>query len=304
MMYRVLILLLLAGGIACKSKDTSTGESNTPPQDTIINGISPEVPGLRHLWDTEKTLNTCESVTYDKANNVLYVSCINGTPSNKKDGDGFIAKVGLDGKIITRKWVTGLDAPHGMAVYGNTLYVTDIDRLVVIDVTTGRIAKTWKVKDAVYLNDVAVAEDGTVYFTDSNLSSIYIYSYGDIQSLVENDNTLGGTNGIYVDGPSLMLACTDSGIVWRMDIKTRAVQKVATDIGAGDGIAKYKSGWLVSNWDGAVSYIGSDGDVMEILNAEEAKLNCADIAVIEDKNILLIPTFYGNMVSAYELLKQ
>jgi hypothetical protein len=72
----------------------------------------------------------------------------------------------------------------------------------------------------------------------------------------------------------------------------------------GDGIEKYKTGWLVSNWNGAVHYISAGGDVMEILNSEEAKLNSADIEVIEDKNMLLVPTFFGNTVSAYELAKQ
>jgi len=61
---------------------------------------------------------------------------------------------------------------------------------------------------------------------------------------------------------------------------------------------------LVSDWNGAISYISAGGDVMEILNSTEAKLNTADIEVIEDKNMLLIPTFFGNTVSAYELAKQ
>jgi hypothetical protein len=100
-----------------------------------------------------------------------------------------------------------------------------------------------------------------------------------------------------------MLAGMNSGKVLRMDIQSHTIQQVADSIGAGDGLERYKTGWLVANWNGAISYIGSDGDVMEILNSEEAKLNTADIEVIEEKNLLLIPTFFGNMVSAYELTK-
>jgi|WetSurMetagenome_2_1015567.scaffolds.fasta_scaffold351574_1 hypothetical protein len=303
-MIRLFIFILFLGLFACKPKDIATAEAPVPKPDSTAGGISPDVPGLRHLWDTDKTLTTCESVLYDKTNNLLYVSCINGVPLNKKDGDGYIAKVGLDGKILTPKWATGLSAPKGMGIVGTTLYVTDIDRLVAIDMTTGKISKTWNVKGSTFLNDIATADDGTVYFTDSDNSSIYALKDGAVETLVEKDSTLGGTNGIYVDGPSLMLAGTNSGTVLRMDIKTHVVQKVATEIGAGDGLEKYKSGWLVSNWNGAISYIGADGDVMEILNSEEAKLNTADIEVIEDKNLLLIPTFFGNMVSAYELVKQ
>ena len=303
-MSRFVILFAIFSIIACKPKDTPAIDVTESKPDTVINAISPEVPGLRLLWNTEKTLTTSESVLYDKANNLLYVSCINGVPGDKKDGDGYIAKVGLDGKIITLKWATGLSAPRGMGIVSNLLYVTDNDRIVAIDMATGKISKTWNVKGATYLNDVAIADDGTIYFCDSNSSSIYKLSNGDLTTFVDRDTTLGGTNGIYVDGPSLMLTGMKSGKVLRMDIKTHAVQQVAEGIGAGDGIEKYKSGWLVSDWNGAIFYIGSDGDVMEILNSVEAKLNTADIEVIEDKNLLLIPTFFGNMVSAYELMKQ
>jgi outer membrane protein assembly factor BamB len=141
--------------------------------------------------------------------------------------------VGLDGKIITLKWATGLSDPRGMGIVNKTLYVTDIDRLVAINMDNGKITNTWKVKGASYLNDIATAEDGTVYFTDSNSSSIYALRNDKLETLVEQDSTLGGTNGIYVDGPSLMLACMKSGKVLRMDIKTHQVQQVAEGIGAG-----------------------------------------------------------------------
>jgi sugar lactone lactonase YvrE len=232
------------------------------------------------------------------------VSCINGTPADKKDGDGFIAKLGLDGKIITLKWATGLNAPKGMGILGTNLLVTDIDRLVAIDLKTGKISNTWLVKGASLLNDLDVAPDGTVYFTDSNTSSIYALRGGTtVETVVDADTTLGGTNGIYVDGNSLMLAGTSSGDVWRFDLTTHQVQKVASEIPNGDGVEKYQKGWLVSNWNGEVHYIASDGAVTEILDSQEAKLNAADIKVIQEKHLLLVPTFFGNKVSAYELIQ-
>ncbi len=36
--------------------------------------------------------------------------------------------------MLTRSWIEGLDAPKGLSLSGNTLYVSDIDRLVAIDV--------------------------------------------------------------------------------------------------------------------------------------------------------------------------
>ena len=119
---------LLFSLAACKPRDNAVPE--TSPEANANGDFYSEVPGLKLLWDSEKTLTTSESVLYDSVHNLLYVSCINGVPPDKKDNDGFIARVGLDGKIITQKWATGLSAPKGMGISGNSLYVTDIDRLV------------------------------------------------------------------------------------------------------------------------------------------------------------------------------
>lgn len=299
-----LAFFLFLSFMSCKPKDTTaTVENTTPAPDTTASAADREIPGIKQMWTTEKVLTTSECVLYDKTNNVLYVSCINGAP-NKKDGDGFIAQVGLDGKILKEKWITGLDTPRGMGIAGTTLYVTDIDRLVSFDIATGKMIKEWKVKGSSYLNDVAVANDGTVYFSDSNTSSIYALRGGTtVETVMDADVTLGYVNGLYVNGNSLMLTGMKSGEVYSLDIATHNVQKVAEGIGAGDGVEKYKNGWLVSNWNGEVWYISSNGETTEVLDSQEAKLNSADIEVIEEKNMLLVPTFFGNTVSAYELVQ-
>jgi sugar lactone lactonase YvrE len=287
--------------ISCKPSAPAAVEATTPPADTTA--TSPvNIPGLKKLWDTEKTLTTAESVLYDKANNVLYVSCINGVPPDKKDGDGFISRIDLDGKIKDLKWVTGLSGPKGMGLSGNTLYVTDIDRLVAIDITNGKIINNWKVKGAQFLNDVTVTEDGTVYFTDSNTSTIYSLIKGKVATML-SDTTLGGTNGILVEGNIMYLAGYMSGNVYRMDMGTKSVEKLATDVPGGDGIERYGDALIVSNWGGQVYHVAADGEPTLLLDSQEAKLNAADIEVIADKNMLLIPTFFGNGVTAYELVK-
>jgi hypothetical protein len=240
-------------------------------------------------------------VLYDKENNLMYVSCINGVPPDKKDGDGFISRITLDGQIKDLKWVTGLSGPKGMGQFGNTLYVTDIDRLVSIDITSGKISQTWNVKGSQFLNDVYVMEDGTVYFTDSNTSTIYSLINGKVD-VVYSDEALGGTNGIFVEGNTMYLAGAVSGIFNRMDISTKKIEKVASDVPGGDGVERYGDAFLVSNWNGQVYHISAGGEVTLLLDSQEAKLNAADIEVIADKNLLLVPTFFGNTVTAYQLV--
>src|SRR6185295_5962121 len=104
-------------------------------QETVSTG-----PTLTLKWQTDPQLTTCESVIYDKANDVLYVSNIDGTP-DAKDGNGFISAVALDGTVKSLKWVTGMDAPKGLGIFGGKLYATDIDKIVEIDIASGKITQ-------------------------------------------------------------------------------------------------------------------------------------------------------------------
>ena len=53
------------------------------------------------VWETEKIFELPESVIYDSTNDVLYVSNITDHPL-KKDGTGYISKIGVDGNIIEK----------------------------------------------------------------------------------------------------------------------------------------------------------------------------------------------------------
>ena len=56
---------------------------------------------FRKFWETEKIFELPESVIYDSTNDVLYVSNITDHPF-KKDGTGYISKIGLDGKLLKK----------------------------------------------------------------------------------------------------------------------------------------------------------------------------------------------------------
>ncbi len=59
-------------------------------------------------WETEAVFKVPESVLFDKANNVLYVSNIDGKDTWAADGKGSISKMNADGKNIVVDWVAGL----------------------------------------------------------------------------------------------------------------------------------------------------------------------------------------------------
>src|SRR2546430_4422899 len=70
----------------------------------------------------------------DPATGNYFISSENGQPTDR-DNNGFITKLGPDGKIINLKFIEGgaggvtLHAPQGLAVIGRTLYVSDIDQV-------------------------------------------------------------------------------------------------------------------------------------------------------------------------------
>ena len=296
-----LTLILTLFLISCKPTGTNTNteqEMTSNLQDTSVTEVV-NIPGLHRLWDTDNVLNTAESVLYDPTAEILYVSCINGVPPTKKDGDGFIGKVNLDGKIIEQKWVTGLSAPKGMAQIKNTLYVTDITRLVAIDIPSGKIIREWPVEESVFLNDVHVSK-GIIYFTDSETSSVYALENEEVK-LVLREESLGGTNGIWVDGDYAVVAGYGSGVVHRINLKTKEKEVIAEGVPCGDGVEPCEGGLMVSNWNGQVFHVSYNGDVTLLLDSREVKLNAADIEVIPEKNLLLVPTFFGNTVTAYQL---
>jgi DNA-binding beta-propeller fold protein YncE len=95
------------------------------------------------LWETPANLKNPESVAYAPKQNVLFVSNVNGKP-DEKDQNGFISKISpYNGTIIDLNWVTGLNAPKGMAISNDNskLYVSDITDLVEIDIVNGKIIK-------------------------------------------------------------------------------------------------------------------------------------------------------------------
>src|SRR5688572_7211307 len=154
--------------------------------------VSSNVPTIKSLWQTDTVLTTVESVIYDPANDVLYVSNIAGEPSTK-DGNGSIGKVGLDGKVIAAQWIKGMDAPKGIGIWNGKLFVADIDRIHEVDIATATIANSHAVEGAQFLNDITVGSDGRVYISDMNTGIIHVLENGAVSKWLEG---LDAPNGL------------------------------------------------------------------------------------------------------------
>jgi sugar lactone lactonase YvrE len=117
-----------------------------------------------------------ESVVFDSARSVYYVSNVNGSPG-VKDGNGFITRITAEGRVNSQHFIQGgrdgveLNAPMGSRVRGDTLWVLDVDVLRGFNTRTGAAvaAIDFAPSGALFLNDLAFDPKGGFYVTDTGV---------------------------------------------------------------------------------------------------------------------------------------
>ena len=249
---------------------------------------------LTKVWSTTDGLKTPESALFDASSNKIYVTNIVGDPSTK-DGNGFLSVVGVDGKVEKLKWVTGLNAPKGQAIYNGNLYVSDIDELVIISIKEAKINHRIKVENAKFLNDVTVSEDGTIFVSDMQDNKIYAYAEGKLK-LWSEDKLINNPNGLWVEKGKLYIG---TGQLLEADIKSKEIKVLVDKCGGIDGLEKLENGqFIYSNWEGRI-FVTKGAESIKLLDTV-GKQNTADIDFVPGKNLVLVPTFMANSVDAYE----
>ncbi|WP_461639821.1 YncE family protein [Labilibaculum euxinus] len=286
------IIRFMAIALICIQSSASFGQQTDVPA-----FLSSE---LEFLWESENTLEVPESVFFDADNSCIYVSNIKGTPSNQ-DCNGYISKLNLKGKITTHKWITGLDAPKGMAKYGNFLFVSDINDLIVIDILKGEICKKYPAPTAIFLNDVAVnPKTGTVYVSDNMTGSIHRLKNGNFTVWLKDDQ-LDHVNGLTFKNDYLCAGVLNKII--KIETDTKSIKTLADNTGSIDGLINLDNNtWIISDWVGNIQMIKS-GKAKKLLSSAEQQINAADLGYIPEQKIILVPTFHNNRVIAYQLKK-
>ena len=275
----------------------------------IFCGIAAAAEAPKKTWEA-KGFAQPESVVLDEKEGVLYLSNVAGQPM-QKDGNGFIAKLKPDGTIVEREWVTGFNAPAGLALVGGTLYVADTDQLVAIDTASGKIAKRYPAQGAKFLNDVAAGPDGTIYVSDMPSNTIWRLKDGTFELWLK-DEALNGPNGLVVQGDDLIVAQfgdmpeegkdAAKGSLVAVSLSGKAIRKLGdgTPIGHLDGIEPLQPGvYLVTDWaNGALHRIDDKGNATRLLDTNQGS---ADLTYLGDKKIVIIPMMVDGTLAAYVL---
>lgn len=249
---------------------------------------------LEKIWETKPIVAVPESVL-DDGKGTLYVTLIDGDPWGL-DGKGGVARLKPDGSGYDSTFITGLNAPKGMAIYRNRLYVADVTTVVVIDLKKGAIEKNIKWEDAEGLNDLTVDADGTVYVSDSKTAKVWRIQHDKPELYLEH---MDGVNGLKSVGKDLIIA---SGKKFIKADRAKKVTPIATLPQGGDGIEPIGNGdYLVTSWSGWIFYVSANGQVETLLNTSAEKVNAADIGYDAKKRIVYVPTFFAKTVAAYKL---
>lgn len=117
-------------------------------------------------------LRASESVSYD-ADRDLYVAVNMGMPQDVVPNDGYVSLINPDGSAHTLKWIgvnrkgLTLNHPMGSDIAGGKLYVADIDHVRWFDLASGKPLGSVKVEGVTRFNDIEVADDGTIYATQT-----------------------------------------------------------------------------------------------------------------------------------------
>lgn len=258
------------------------------------------------VWSL-KGFDEPESVLAHPTKPLLYVSNINGHPLGL-NGKGYISLVSTDGEVIHHGWSMGMNAPKGMAIHGNHLYVADMQQLHVVDSESGELLKSVTAPNSKMLNDIAVDNDGAVYVSDFLGGKVYQYSGEQLEPWLA-DERIPHPNGLLISDGRLILASWGKGMkedfsteelgalyTVNLDNKKLTLLEGSEHIGNFDGLGINDGTIIVSDWINGNVFTYRNGKAELLINAGK---HAADIGVANNK--LYVPLMFSKKMDVYPL---
>lgn len=248
-----------------------------------------------------------ESCTFDPDKNLI-LSMNAGERAEGAVEDGFVSLINPDGSVHTAKWIgatrDGLELrdPIGSAISNGVLYTVDSGFVRSFDLETGRPMRSIQIPGAGFLNGIAVADDGTVYVSDSRPGEL-IYKV-----------TPDGSSSVFAEGAPLAVpngvAMDNDGNIVVVNIGSNAVitYNPAGDIVRTEYAAEAGNDGVVVTADGT-KYVSSVrfGSVSKIVPGEEAEViatgipSAASLCYDSVQHQLVIPLNPNNALAFIKL---
>ncbi len=261
---------------------------------------------------TVEGFSSPESTIVNK--NDLYVSNVGKElKPTLKDGDGFISKLDVNGKIKELHFIDGLDAPKGMGIVGNTLFVADINTLRGFDLQSKKEIFNVVFEGVNFLNDITVKDSNTLFIGASDTSAIYEVNISNKSYKKLMDFTV--TNGLFYEDGILYAAQLGSttqnmfdgkGKLYKIDLKdNNKLTQLGNFEGVLDGVTKVGNKVYVSDWGNA-----KDTGIVRVYDLKtkeetilklQSFMGAADFWIDEKSKKIFMPQMIGNKVTIFDL---
>ena len=250
-------------------------------------------------------------MAYDEARD-LYVAVNAGIGQDIIPNDGYISLINPDGSAHTLKWIgvdrngLTLNHPLGSDIINGLLYVADINVVRWFDMESGEPRGSVTVEDAQRFNDIEVAEDGTIWATqtgteESGTWRLYRIGPGGDSSVVVEGAPLARPNGVAFDpdGNIVVVNINDNAVLTFAPDGELITTEHAVD-GGNDGLVILDDGtkYVSSVRIGTVSRI-RPGQSAEVIASGIP--SAASMAYDSTRNRLLIPMNNWNAITIVEL---
>ncbi len=251
-------------------------------------------PSLSLLWETDAEYPTNESALYSEDQGIIYLSCIAGNPLDK-DQKGHIARLDTSGAKLDSAWARGFNAPKGMCIFQDRLYFTDIDRLISVALANPRDRLMYPVPGSVFLNDLTAGQRG-LYMSDMKTGKLHYFESGFVHTINEQ---VPGLNGLAYFEDQLY-ALSEKGLL-KLSQGGAELETVNSQVTGGDGlICLGNNRFIASRWQGEIWYVDGEQAIL-LLDSKEQQIQTADIDYDAERQILYVPRFFSNKLSAYRL---
>ena len=311
-MKRVVFVALVL--FACQKEPTTPAgppmKEGAPPMPMTTSPTATSTPATPQKLTG---FQTPESVLWDPDQDVYFVSNINGEPT-AADDNGFISRINPETMQIDLKWIDAakpdilLNAPKGLGILGDNLYVADLTVVRKFDRKTGKPAGEIKIPGSTFLNDIA-SDGKSVYVTDSGLKAGakgFEPTGTDAVWRITNDkpeklasgSDLNRPNGVEIAEGKIWVVSFGSNELYQISNgKKTSVAKLPK--GSLDGLVHLGDGsFLVSSWEGKAVYRGKGNSFQTVVDNVDSP---ADIGYDTKRHRLLIPHFMENVVTVHDV---
>ncbi len=265
-----------------------------------------------HAFETKGFMHPY-GVAVDPKSGSIYVSHMNGQ-GDQKDDNGVISRLKADGTLDRMNFIDGvqglieLNAPKGMAIIGNFLYVADIDAIRAFDINTG--AALFNVNFGQYkighFYDLCIGPDGALYATDGAANTVYRIDVMDQHRVTVfiKDEALGQPHGMvwFSIKQIYLVAGWKSGQVLAFDREGKRKPFPAIFLKALEGIDVDLRGnaYVASTALGGIYRIAVNGALFPFMTGVDTPL---DLAFQRSGEQLLIVSFKRGSLISYPASK-